>query len=130
MNINDMTYDDFLNIPRGDWNEEIRCDCFVVIPAKDDEELHDSGYRCMSFVAVKNNEPICLISGYSDVIHIDGIGGFGYNWLEKYNTCPKSVPPTGWNVDCLPKSGLLRFFTMHKGIILGKSISSMEVYSQ
>ena len=44
--------------------------------------MHDSGFRTMDFVAYSKNEPICLLSGCSDVIHIDGIGGFGHNCLH------------------------------------------------
>ena len=92
--------------------------------------LHDSGYRCMDFVAInKDDEPICKLSGCSDVIHIEGIGGYGYKWLEKYDGVPKKIDPFGWNIDCLPKSGLLRLFN-RETIVCGAGLSSFEIYSK
>ena len=60
MNINDMTRKDFEALPHRKWNEEIICDNIIILPTK---RKHDSGYRCMDFVAVTKNEPICLLSG-------------------------------------------------------------------
>ena len=83
----------------------------------------------MTFVAVKKDKPVCLMSGCSDVLHINGIGGFGYNWLEKYSACPKTVPPTEWSIDCLPKSGYLRIFCGSRKMRAGVACSSFEVFS-
>ena len=154
--INRWTREQFEAIPHRDWNEEIgRFDSLVVIPAEISplgvvwlrirrkvarllkypepelwtvDGIHDSGYRCMDFVAVMDDEPVCLLSGCSDVIHIEGIGGFGARWLERYGTVPKSVPPVGWSIDVLLTSGFLRLFC-DGAITCGAGLSSFEIYS-
>ena len=125
----DMTRKEFDALPHRKWDEDIGLfDSLVVLPGKA-RDLHDSGYRCMDFVAVKNGKPICRLSGGSDVIHIEGIGGLGKNWLSKYNTVPSMVPPSRWSIDCLPKSGLLQFFGHPNKISCGAALSSFEIYS-
>lgn len=102
----------FEELPARSWNEDIgEFDSLIILPMR---QRHDSGYRCMDFVAVKDNEPFCRLSGCSDVIHIDGIGGYGHNWLDTYSGVPHLVPPSGWNIDCLPVSGLLRMWSRGK----------------
>lgn len=155
MEINNMTVNEFRKLPHRKWDKDIGTfDSLIILPdeinhlsvlwywvryflskifslKKPDlweiEGLHDSGYRCMDFVAVKNNKPLCLLSGCSDVIHIDGIGGYGKDWLKKYGTVPTTIPPSNWSIDCLPKSGLLRLFA--REITCGGALSSLEVYT-
>ena len=91
--------------------------------------MHDSGFQLMDFVACRDNVAICRLSGCSDVLHLDGIGGYGKDWLKKYNCVPDMIEPVGWNIDCLPNSGLLRLFT-HGKLTVGQALSSFEVYSQ
>jgi hypothetical protein len=98
----------------------------VILPTR---SKHDSGYRCMDFVAVTKDGPICRLSGCSDVIHVDGIGGYGLNWLETYGKCPNLVPPSGWSIDCLPKSGLLRMWPSSREMQCDGAYSSFEVFS-
>lgn len=157
MGINDMTIEEFKSLPCRGWNEEIGIiDSLIIMPegvssasllkykvrdwlsrhiswlkkpeVYEVDGMHDSGYRCMDFVAVKDDKPICRLSGCSDVIHIEGIGGFGYDWLNKYGSCPKLVPHSGWSIDCLATSGLLRMF-VGDGIRVGRALSSFEIYS-
>ena len=125
--VNEMTRKEFEALPfREDWGKEVICNSLIILPGKS-RPLHDSGYRCMDFVAVVDGTPICRLSGGSDVIHVDGIGGYGYKWSEK-GSVPNLMPPSGWSIDCLPKSGLLRMFT-HKGkIVCGAALSSFEMY--
>jgi len=127
MDIVDMTRKDFESLPYRKRNDMIICDSIVILPTR---RKHDSGFRCMDFVAVVRNEPKCLLSGMSDVLHLDGIGGNGFNWLKKYGKVPEVIPPSGWSIDCLPKSGLLRVFALngHK-IICGSALSSFEIYA-
>jgi len=158
MHINDMTRKQFEKLPhRDNWNEEVVCTGIVVLPAEINiisklkydiqnylskcfkwiakpeiysvSGMHDSGFRLMNFVATKDGEPICLVSGCSDVLHLDGIGGFGYKWYENHGSVPNKVPPSGWSIDCLPKSGLLHFWT-HAELICGEALSSFELYSK
>ncbi len=91
--------------------------------------LHDSGFRCMDFVACKGEEPICRLSGCSDVILFNGIGGYGYNWVEEYGKIPDLLSPIDWNIDCLPKSGLLRIFCQKYKLKIGEALSSFELFA-
>ena len=68
---------------------------------------HDSGYECMELILCDGSEIVGKVGGGSDVIHINGIGGYG-DWRMK--KIPSLVEPIGWSIDCLPKSHLLRIF--------------------
>jgi len=158
VNINQMTRRQFNELPRReDWSKEVQCDCLIILPAQCDwlgviryhikrllarafrleppreceiGHLHDSGYRRMDFVAVKDGEPVCRLAGGSDMLHIEGIGGLGYRWLEKHGGCPPFlVPPAGWSIVCLPKSGLLRMFSRNDNMICGSALSSFQIYA-
>jgi len=126
MNVNEMTRKDFESLPHRNWDKDVICNSLIVLPMR---RMHDSGYRCMDFVAVVENEAICLLSGCSDVIHVDGIGGYGDDWLKKYGTVPSKIAPSGWSIDCLPKSGLLRMWPSSGKILCGSALSSFEMYA-
>lgn len=104
-NINKMSkkeFDELENFePTG------KFDAVVIIPTKD---IHDSGYRCMRFVLTRHDDIVGVVSGWSDVIHINGIGGYG-NWTSSL-PIDFSKPPKGygWRIDCLAKSGYVRLF--------------------
>jgi hypothetical protein len=126
-----MTVEQLRAVPSRKWNEDVPgIRAIVILPGGGDEsDLHNSGYRCMDFVAANHeDEPICRLSGCSDVVHIEGIGGFGKDWLKRHGTVPRSVTPRDWSIDCLPTSGCLRLFT-HGHITVGPALSSFEVYS-
>jgi hypothetical protein len=89
--------------------------------------FHDSNFRCMDFVAVVDGEAVCRLAGGSDVLHIEGIGGYGYKW-SRLGGVPKLIHVAGWQFDCLPKSGLLRLWPNDK-IIYTEALSSFEIYS-
>jgi len=127
MNIDKMTRKQFEELPHREWSEEIKCDSIIILPLK---EMHDSGYRCMDFVAVKDNEAVCLLSGCSDVIHIDGIAGLGKDWLKKYGSIPRLIPPSEWCIDCLPRSGLLRLWPGSREMSCGSALGSFEIYAE
>jgi len=80
----------------------------------------------MDFVAVKDNVPFIKLSGCSDVINFDGIGGFGKDYYK--TGIPTLVPPKSWSIDCLRKSGLLRIFSYSK-LQAGEALSSFELFS-
>ena len=130
MKITDMTRKQFEELPyRPDWHAPVMCQCIVILPGKAADK-HDSGFRCMDFVAVNDDlEPVCRLAGGSDVLHMDGIGGLGYGWLNG-GGIPVSIAPKGWTIDCLPRSGLLRLFVSH-GFQLrcGEALSSFEAYA-
>ena len=63
------------------------------------------------------------------MLHLNGIGGYGENWFEKYHGRPKLVPPSGWSIDCLPESGLLCVFSsVKRWLTCGEALSSFEVF--
>ena len=123
-----MTRKEFELLPHRKWDEEIICNSLIILPGRA-KDKHDSGYRSMDFVAVINSKPKCLLSGCSDVIHIDGIAGLGDNWVNKYGGVPKLIPPSGWSIDCLPKSGLLRMWPSSGKIKCAPALSSFEIYA-
>lgn len=117
------TRKDFESLPLREWNEDIGIfNSLIILPTR---KIHDSGYACMDFIAVKDNVPFCRLSGCSDVIHFDGIGGYG----EWKGDIPKLVPPKGWCIDCLRTSKLLRIFS-DGNIKAGTALSSFEIYSK
>lgn len=128
---NKWTKEDFKKLKRFEWTEKSKCLAIVVIPEHD---VHDSGYRNMSFALFDDKgNPLGRVGGGSDVIHIEGIGGFGYKWLDKVEKKGISLmdlkPPLGgWSIDCLAKSGYIRLFCK-KPIIIGPALSSFEIFS-
>lgn len=119
--VNEMSRKEIEDVPTRDCNEDIgEFDSVVILPTR---RKHDSGYRCMDFVAVRKGVPIKRLSGCSDVIHLNGIGGYG-KWLGSF---PQLIEPIGWSIDCLYKSGLLQIFT-HGVLTCGDALSSFEIY--
>ena len=126
MGIHEMTIKEFFNLPRRKWDEKIICDSIIILPTR---KKHDSGYLCIDFVAVNDDEPMCLLSGYSDILRLDGKEGYGYKWAEKNQGIPPVlVPPSGWSIDCLP-NGLLRVWPSSRKIICMPALSSFEIYA-
>lgn len=117
-----MTRKEIEAIPeRKDWTEHTLCTSLVIIPLR---RKHDSGYRMMDFLAVGFGDlPICRVSGISDVLHIDGIGGYGDPPNHSF------VAPKGWSIDCLPVSGLLRLFGPRQ-MICTEALSSFNVFGE
>ena len=80
-------------------------DCVVIVTRR---KVHDSGFRCMKFILVDENEKIVgVVGGGSDVIHINGFGGYGKR-EDAWRT--KTMPVYSWRMDCLKKSGCLRLW--------------------
>ena len=112
--------------PTSYTNEEIgEVDSLVILPTK---HIHDSGWKCMSFVTIQKNKPTYIVSGCSDVIHLGGIGGTNnrYKFSERVNS--NLVQNADWHIDCLPVSGLLRIFSSRYKLYVGASLSSFELY--
>lgn len=116
MNIFDMKKSDFKDIPVT--NDTVKdFDDVVIIPTN---RKHDSGYRCMEFVFCEKGEPFVKSFGGSDVLNLNGIGGYG-KWK---GYLPTMVQPIGWNIDCLP-CGYLHIWCNKK--LYGDGCSSYEV---
>ena len=104
--LNDYTLEELRAIENFGEQEEFNA--FAIVPM---EELHDSGYRCMKFILERDNDIVGAVSGWSDVVHVNGIGGYG-TYGDDFMSALKSqmVPRVGMSMDCLPKSGCVRFF--------------------
>ena len=130
---------DFESLPgRHDWKEPLFCSSLVFLPQRvwglwvgkryfGFHLLHDSGYRFMTFAACQGEKPLCKVTDQSDVLHLDGIGGLG-EWKPSAGV-PRLVLPSGWEIDCLPRSGLLHLWPSSGRIKCMESISSFEVYA-
>lgn len=105
IDIMQMSKEDFQKIPSVELPQTF--DSFVIVPT---DELHDSGWGCMKFVLLSKREIVGSVGGWADVIHFDGIGGYGRwsDWVPT-KTVPTKIPPKGWSIDCLP-CGYLRVF--------------------
>lgn len=111
-----MTLEDFRNLPfRENKDKNKPYTSLVILPAHQEDELHDSGFTNMYFIAVNKNQALYKLSGISDVLHIDGICAFT---LKKNNA---------WNIDCLPVSKLLHLWC-RKNIIDNGELSSFEIF--
>ena len=83
----------------------------VIIPT---DEMHDSGFRCMKFALMNHSEVVGCVGGGSDVIHLNGIGGYGQYDIEyKKAIITNMVKRIDWSIDCLP-NGLVRLFCSGK----------------
>ncbi len=117
----EMRKKDFWKLPKRGWCEDIGP--FVSMVILPTGQFHESGYRCMDFVAVDEEMyPICRLSGVSDVIEIDGIGGYG----KERDITSHMVSVKGWKIDCLP-CGYLRIFA-DSHITCGEALSSFEIF--
>ena len=102
----------------------VKFDCCIIMPSK---RVHESGWRCIEFVPVKNNVPMGRISQWGhDVIDIDGIGGHGprINGRREFSDM---VPPKSWSIDCLPVSGLFRIFCGGHWLVFETLLSTVEL---
>jgi len=139
-NVTSMTRDDFAKVPRYidnfdlfDPNKE-SFESLVIIPTGN---MHDSGYQCMEFALINGDgEAICRINGIADVIHIDGIGGYGVGSISRAMRLNDVTPvtiPHGWCIDCLPCGYLRLFASSGFKLILERpymSLSSFEIYAE
>lgn len=104
MDIMNSTKLDFENLEYIRPTEEFNG--LIIVPTN---ELHDSGYGCMKFVLLNHHKVVGCVGGGSDVIHLNGIGGYGkYVDYEKVIKTGM-IKRVDWSIDCLP-CGLLRLF--------------------
>lgn len=143
MIIQNMTKEDFAQVryinTLLEWDkitkdDKLSFNSLVIMPVENEQgvlNLHDSGYGCMEFCLVnENQEPIGRIGGGSDVINLDGIGGYGYDWLNRCARIPDTIPVHGWSIDLLP-CGYLRLWASKSLFIDEKFIlSSLVVYAE
>jgi len=122
--LNMMTRKEILETPDRGWGVDIGLfDSLVIVPGR---SKHDSSFGVMSYVACKNEEPVAKLSGFSDVLHIDGISGLG-DWSVETGY-PIHIKPKGWSIDVLYKSKLLRLYPRSEWMLkVGLDVSSFEV---
>ena len=105
---------DFKNITKNELNDIDyfspvgKFDSIIIIPL---DKIHDSGYKCMKFVLCKSNKIVGCVGGNSDIIHFNGIGGYGLNH--------DIINRKGYDyrIDCLP-CGFLRLFCADYFLVL------------
>lgn len=128
MNIFTAKKSDFYSLPKIAWDADMngkQFDSIIILPER---RKHDSGYMCMSFVGCIGGEAVAIMSGVSDVLHIDGIGGYGKGWYEKPSV-PRMIPVKSWNIDCLP-CGCLNIWASGRKIEIGHMLSSFEIFAE
>lgn len=128
-NLTQYTITEFCNLPKRKFGEDIgNFDSLVILPIR---RKHDSGYRCMEFVAVKGEQPICRMGGGSNVIHLLGLDGFNcFGAEDDKKLFIRRIENVTFNaafrIDCLP-CGLLRIFCRYK-LKAGQDLSLFELY--
>ena len=129
MDINSMTLQDFYDLPYIEAKDLKQFGSIIILPAPEDEELHDSGYRCMWFIPCISGTPIGILRAWSDVINFDGIGGYG-KWSERESCNDFKIESKGWTMDCLVKSDLLHIMCNSSYMSIAKPIcSNFELYA-
>lgn len=117
--INDWTLADFKSIPKTLDSVPEGARSLVIIPAEADEELHDSGYRCMTLVFFgltpdPASTPAAPLLGRTVML---GRTQGGHDHLQFYPVAQPegrsygTVQASGYEgveMDCLPGSGMLR----------------------
>jgi len=143
LKITEMSKQDFANVPYLDlyneWdklapNGHLEFNGLVIIPVENEDgtiSLHDSGWGRMEFCLIDTkNEPIGRIGGCSDVVNLDGIGGYGADWFIKYHKVPTQIPIHAWSLDLLP-CGYLRVWASGHLFIRDRLVcSNMEVFAE
>ena len=100
----EYTREEFLAIEN--FNPKVPFRDVIIVPA---DTVHDSGFLCMKFVFVLHGEIVGAASGWSDVLHINGIGGYGKYGKEWHRAfSEQTVKRVSWKIDCLPKSRCIR----------------------
>ena len=143
MKITEMSKQDFASVPYIDiyhnWEKlapdgRLEFNSLVVIPVENEDgtiDLHDSGWGNMAFCLIdKNDEPIGKVGGGSDVVNLDGIGGYGYDWLNKYDKVPSHIPIHSWSLDMLPCGYLRVWARTHLFLDDPLICSNMEVFAE
>ena len=118
MNIMEMNALDFLGLDYFEPEESFYS--VVIVPTG---EVHDSGYQCMKYVLAKGNEVVGCVSGISDVLHINGIGGRGKDYTAEL------IKPINWRIDCTP-AGYVRLFASSELSIENADFSDVDVYAE
>lgn len=96
-NLNEYTIEEFREMEL--FGEDCLFNEVVIVPMIG---LHDSGFRCMKFILCHNGDIVGSVSGWSDVVHPNGIGNHGLS-NDYYAT-----QNMGLRIDCLVESRCVR----------------------
>lgn len=118
--VNDLTADQFRSIEQSRPKEPFNG--FVIVPT---DELHDSGYMMIKLVLTHNAKIVGCIGGFSDVVHLNGIGGYGLNHEQALHL--RMTPIQDWRIDVLP-CGLVRVFQSRQLRLSSFILSDLEIY--
>jgi Zn ribbon nucleic-acid-binding protein len=123
MNIN-STREEFENLGYFEPIDEFNG--VVIIPTN---ELHDSGFGCMKFALTNHDEVVGCVGGGSDVMHLNGIGGYGKPGEDFEALTTNMIRRVDWSIDCLP-NGLIRLFCSYKLDIDEFIVSDFNLYAK
>lgn len=86
-------------------SEERKFTSFVIVPTG---EIHDSNFGCFKIILIDDSsrEIVGAIGGYCDIIHLNGIGGYGLNFDASLKSGKTSV--IDWKIDILPVCNCVR----------------------
>ena len=122
--LNDLTLEQLLAVEEKFPTEPFKG--FIIVPTG---TTHDSGFGCMKFVLTRGDEIVGCVGGGVDVVHLNGIGGYGKEWERSLQT---GVTPTvDWSLDLLNTSKCVRVFSSH-ALTLSDGIicSDFEVFAE
>lgn len=121
MNLLALTRKDLLAAPVLPWDKDTVAKGVIILPVR---KPHESGYSLFSLVLWKGQELIGRTPACSDVLHIEGIGGYG---LDNFDLT-KRLPVVGWSIDILPKAKCICLWC-RKNVKVTDALSSISVYS-
>lgn len=99
-----------LDISEFDYTAKI--DAFVIIPTR---KKHDSGFRIMNIAPIINRKPIGRFADMTDSIQLG-------NYHKDTNVL--------WAMDCLPASGLIRYWAKYQDCFVISPYSTFEIHSE
>ena len=114
--LNLWTRKDFLALPMRAWNSISEYTAVVLFPSRD---LHDSGYRCITVIGVRQRTPIEIITQSSDDI----------NWMvcsPTYHYSDGSFPAQV-HMDSLVTSHAMHFWNVSTIFRVGAALSSLDI---
>lgn len=104
--VTDYTREELLQIEN--FKTELPYNAFVIVPTG---KMHDGsiiGWMDMKIILLDCLTIVGAISGHSDVINLNGIGGYGLDFEKTADT--GKTDRISWNIDILGKSGCVRVF--------------------
>lgn len=85
--------------------------CLVIVTQN---KLHSSGYKTMKYILLNREmEVVGCVGGSSDVLHIEGIGGYGSSKNFQTRVETRLMSLVDWSIDVLP-CGYIRLFNSHE----------------